>query len=239
MSAFNLEKSSVSSLLLLLFPLCLFIHALLNCSVHWFDAADPERLRHFPNLLLLCCCSGGCNSLITPSANVCVCSFWLMRAGLWGQGCKIIWRSWSLHLPGVLLWWTTLWMSVTSGLGGLPKRRERQHAPSPPPPRHDGRSLICTENWGEVSDYLSSSCHLFFGNNLITEGVSAVITRQSNLHINAPWIEFGCEVRGLFLITISLCHSRGYGGVENKQTMKIKSISVSVWLVGLFLTCGC
>lgn len=77
-------------------------------------------------------------------------------------------------------------MSVTSGLGGLPKRRRCQHAPAPPRLRCDGRSLTCTEKRGNAAPTSAAPVTCFGGNNLITEGVSAVITCKSNLHINVP-----------------------------------------------------
>lgn len=49
---FSLENP-LFHLFFCLYFLCLFICALPNCCVHPFDAADPERLQHFSNLLLL------------------------------------------------------------------------------------------------------------------------------------------------------------------------------------------
>lgn len=117
-----------------------FTHALLNCSAHQFKAADPERLQHSSYLLQP-------SELQQPDHTVCerlrtVSDWWdwayeRRAARIYGNPGLCI-------SPGVLLWWTTLQMSVTSGLGSLPKGWRCQHAPSSPLPRCDDCSLACT-----------------------------------------------------------------------------------------------
>lgn len=77
---------------------------------------------------------------------------WSTRQMRWGpaRGSEMIWRSRSLCVPGLLRWWTTLWMAVTAEPGGLTQGWLCQPARSTPSSRSDEckidkGSLICAD----------------------------------------------------------------------------------------------
>lgn len=154
----SLEKTSVSFILLFILSLSLHSHMLFWTAT--LTSLKSLILRDC-SICPTCCSHQSCNSLTTPISVYSLSDWWDwpyegMAAQIYGNPCLCM-------SPGVLLWWTTLWMSLTSGLDRLPKRRRRQHAPSSPLPCCDDRSLACTgkQKNPNPSDYLSSSCHLF------------------------------------------------------------------------------
>lgn len=93
-----------------------FIHSAALSHMLFGTAAltslEPLILRDC-SIFPTCCSHQNCNSLTTPSVNVCVYSVWLMRLGLWGEGSTNMWRSaypQGLSCDGRL--WECLWLQA-------------------------------------------------------------------------------------------------------------------------------
>lgn len=128
----------------------------------------------------------------TSLVRGCACSVRQMRQGLWWRGSKMRWRSWSLCVPGLLWWWTTLWTAVTAVQGGLPQGWQYKCTSSPSycdECKIDKGSLICADRGKNPLTTSAVLLLLVLGEiNLITGSVKRCDhSPSSNLHINVAW----------------------------------------------------
>lgn len=131
------------------------IHAELQSAtlttVQWVDNAAPQRLQHFGCCVTLPVAVTATTWSCRPSASPCMeHQTDEMGPGEGREGSEMIWRSRSLCVPGLLRWWTTLWMAVTAEPGGLTQGWLCQPARSTPSSRSDEckidkGSLICAD----------------------------------------------------------------------------------------------